>query len=62
MEQTALKFLTPKQIAAELGVNCEVFVRKLREGKGPKFKRYGTRYLIRTDWYKSWIESNEPKG
>ena len=57
----ATRFLTPKEIADELGINCQAFVRKLRRGEGPQFKRYGARYLIRKDWYEKWIEKDNLK-
>ena len=52
------QFLTPKEIAAELGVNYRALMAKIRRGEGPKFKRYGTRILIRNDWYKAWLEED----
>ena len=54
-------FLTPRQIAAELGVDRRHLLKKLALGKGPKFKRYGKRYLIRKDWYDKWIEEDNQK-
>lgn len=55
----AAQFITPKEIVAELGVNYHAFMRKIRRGEGPKFKRYGTRILIRKDWYKAWLEEDQ---
>ena len=57
----AANFLTPKEIAAAMGVDYESFRRILKRGDGPKFKRYGNRFLIRLDWYKSWLESDFKK-
>jgi hypothetical protein len=54
----AANFITPKEITSELGVNYQAFMRKLRRGEGPKFKRYGARYLIRKDWYEKWIDKD----
>ena len=45
------RWLTPKQICADMGVHYDAFRRILRRGDGPQFKRYGARYLIRKDWY-----------
>jgi hypothetical protein len=53
------RWLTPKQICADMGVHYDAFRRILRRGDGPQFKRYGARYLIRKDWYEKWIDSNE---
>ncbi len=58
---TAIQFLTPKEIVAEMGVSYDTFMRKLRRGEGPKYKRYGARYLIRKEWYKNWIEEDAKK-
>ncbi len=58
---TTAQWLTPKEIVAELGVHYDSFRRKLRRGEGPKFKRYGARYLIRRDWYDKWIEEDNKK-
>ena len=55
---SAQLFLTPKEIVAEMGVDYRQFLRKINRGEGPKFKRYGTRILIRKDWYKNWIEED----
>jgi excisionase family DNA binding protein len=54
-------FFTPRQIAAELGIDRRHLLRKIARGKGPKFKRYGNRYLIRKDWYEKWIEEDNQK-
>lgn len=54
-------FITPKQIVAKLGVNYQSFLRKLRRGEGPKFKRYGNRIKIRYDWYTAWSERDDSK-
>jgi excisionase family DNA binding protein len=60
MKTSALQvFLTPKQIVAELGVDYRHFMRKLARGEGPKFKRYGTQYRIRKDWYDEWLEKDQ---
>lgn len=62
MKNPALQvFLTPKQIAVEMGINERHLWRKLARGEGPKFKRYGARYLIRKDWYEKWIEEDNQK-
>jgi len=53
------QFLSMKEIVAELGVSYDSFRRKIARGEGPKFKRYGTRILIRKDWYKSWLEEDD---
>lgn len=55
-------FLTPKEIAAEMGIDYRHFLRKISRGNGPKFKRYGPRILIRQDWYKAWIEEDSRNG
>jgi len=60
MASTA-QYITPKEISSELGVNYQSFVRMLRRGEGPKFKRYGARYLIRKDWFEKWIEEDHEK-
>jgi hypothetical protein len=54
-------FLTPRQIVDELGADYRHFLKKLKRGKGPKFKRYGARYLIRKDWYEKWLEEDNQK-
>ncbi len=54
-------FLTPRQIANELGIDRRHLLKKIARGKGPKFKRYGNRYLIRKDWYEKWIEEDNQK-
>jgi hypothetical protein len=59
MREPIETFTTPKEIAARLGINYRHFLAKLRRGEGPKFKRYGPRFLIRLDWYKAWIESED---
>lgn len=59
--KTFTHYLTPKQIAEEMGINCQALTRMLRRGDGPKFKRYGARYLIRKDWYEAWIEKDHEK-
>ena len=62
MKNGALQvFLTPKQIVAELGVDYRHFLRKLARGQGPKFKRYGAQYRIRTDWYEEWLKKDHQK-
>jgi hypothetical protein len=59
----SLTFISPKQIAAELNVNYQAFLRKLGRGEGPRFKKYGRQFKIRTDWYETWLEANDqPKG
>jgi len=59
----ATDFFSPKQIADQLNVNYQAFLRKLRRGEGPKFKKYGHQFKIRSDWYESWLEANpQPKG
>lgn len=58
MAAPAAQWLTPKEICAELGVHYDAFRRKLRRGEGPKFKRYGARYLIKKDWFDKWIEED----
>jgi hypothetical protein len=55
---STIEFLSIKEIVAELGVSYEGFRRKIVRGEGPKFKRYGTRILIRKDWYKDWLEED----
>ncbi len=54
-------FLTPRQITDQLGADYRHFLRKLARGEGPKFKRYGARYLIRKDWYEKWVEEDNQK-
>lgn len=54
-------FLTPRQIVDELGVDYRHFLRKLAMRQGPKFRRYGARYLIRKDWYEKWLEEDNQK-
>lgn len=55
------QFIRPKEIAAALRVNYQAFLRKLRDGDGPRFKRYGTRILIRRDWYEAWLDADDRK-
>ncbi len=55
-------FLTPRQIVNELGVDYRHFLKKLANGQGPKFKRYGAQYRIRKDWYEKWIESDNDRS
>ena len=57
----AAQFITPKEIAGELGVNYQALLRIIRRGEGPKFKRYGKQYRIRRDWYEAWIEKDHQK-
>lgn len=54
-------FLTPRQIAEQLGIDRRHLLRKLARGEGPKFKRYGKRYLIRQDWFENWIQEDNQK-
>ena len=57
----AQTFLTPKEIADEMRVDYRAFLKKLKRGEGPKFKRYGTRIKIRHDWYDAWLEKDDKK-
>lgn len=53
--------MTPKEIVSEMGINYRAFMAKIRRGEGPKFKRYGTRILIRKDWYEAWLDKEDTK-
>jgi excisionase family DNA binding protein len=59
---TVQVFLTPKEIAAEMGIDLRHFWRKLARGEGPKYKRYGARYLIRKDWYEKWLNGSKSES
>lgn len=57
----AADFLSPKEITSDMGVDYKAFLRKLRRGEGPRFKRYGAKILIRKIWYEEWLASDHKR-
>ena len=54
------RWLTVREIVADLGVSDETVYGWLRSGE-LRSKRFGQQYRVRADWYAAWCESR-PDG